>query len=828
MAGSLLPQPKQTFTDDAGKPLNGGQIYTYAAGSLTPKATYQDKALTIANTNPVIANARGEVTLYGSGAYRLILKDKQGNTIWDQDNIESPASAIGAEVGGLSGASGASLVGFQQSGTAAVARTAMDKMREVVSVEDFGAAGDGATDDMGAFQRAANYLSTVGGGTLRLNKRAYYLSQYAGADVGGKVLNASIANGTSSKCLAIPGNVTVESACFSTLTINGGASSPFGYSFSVNVLAYPDGDDAGTNTDITAVNQAARQVTVASTAGLAVGMLVNIGRIGGNTAGIPNTPSQERSPQQFVTITAINGQTLTFAESFIHRFDAAQSLRLWYLSAGRSYPKNIYFKNVQFNAGASAPYILISRVVGTGFDNVGFGPRASFSIGTCQHVVISSLSIDMDSGNAGTSTIESTSDVKIEALRVNGNGNTSGIGGLFITDNCRAVQIGRASIYNMPKTGLALLYGVDAVIEDLALYGCGTTADPINDYFAALTIGFPATGAHASMDVANAAAYKARNIGNCSAVIKRIKVAGTSTVPVRVHDAEVNILDADIEFDGTSGSGAPFMLGQSGSRRSDAVYFPKGGQSRLKIGRVNVTTKAGTPAMIGYNNGIGGPFNAAGATVTAAAASGATTITVSDPSRFKVNSGIYFMDEAAQAIVARSCVVTAISGSTLTLSPALPVALVNGQSLWTYTPQRELTQNVQVGEFILDGVRTPLLAGESAVYPDFQTGAGPYTWDMVLAAPGRGEWLLDVTLISLDKAHFVSAQYAVMNSVANTTYPLQTIVQVWKNKVRTAVDVSAVAMASGSATVTLQSASSGKGTTATYKWTPVRPIFSEL
>lgn len=107
MAGGLLPQPKQLIQDNAWNPGIDYQLYTYEPASLTPKVTYQDNALSIANTNPVLANARGEVVMYGAGSYRIILKDSLGNTIWDRDNID-------ALIGGTSlvGPNGASLVGY--------------------------------------------------------------------------------------------------------------------------------------------------------------------------------------------------------------------------------------------------------------------------------------------------------------------------------------------------------------------------------------------------------------------------------------------------------------------------------------------------------------------------------------------------------------------------------------------------------------------------------------------------------------------------------------------------------------------------------------------
>ena len=62
---------------------------------------------------------------------------------------------------------GSSIVGFIQAGTGAVRRLLQAKVREIqVSVADFGAVGDGTTDDRAAGQAGIDYLSGLGGGVL--------------------------------------------------------------------------------------------------------------------------------------------------------------------------------------------------------------------------------------------------------------------------------------------------------------------------------------------------------------------------------------------------------------------------------------------------------------------------------------------------------------------------------------------------------------------------------------------------------------------------------------------------------------------------------------
>jgi hypothetical protein len=89
MTTFLTPSPKQQFFTAAGVPLVGGKVYTYAAGTSTPLATYQDSTGTVSNTNPIILDSRGECNLWllPANAYKFILRDSTDALIWTVDNI---------------------------------------------------------------------------------------------------------------------------------------------------------------------------------------------------------------------------------------------------------------------------------------------------------------------------------------------------------------------------------------------------------------------------------------------------------------------------------------------------------------------------------------------------------------------------------------------------------------------------------------------------------------------------------------------------------------------------------------------------------------------
>jgi len=94
MATALTLSAKQQFFDDNGDPLAGGKLYTYAAGTTSPLATYVSSTGGTANTNPIILNTRGEADVWlGVGTYKFKLTTAAGVEIWTVDNIPGASAS---------------------------------------------------------------------------------------------------------------------------------------------------------------------------------------------------------------------------------------------------------------------------------------------------------------------------------------------------------------------------------------------------------------------------------------------------------------------------------------------------------------------------------------------------------------------------------------------------------------------------------------------------------------------------------------------------------------------------------------------------------------
>jgi hypothetical protein len=80
MNTALLPVPRIQFSDANGVRLAGGFVYSYAAGTTTPLATYQD--------------ASGSASIWlSTAAYKIVLEDVNNVVQWTVDNVSAVSQA---------------------------------------------------------------------------------------------------------------------------------------------------------------------------------------------------------------------------------------------------------------------------------------------------------------------------------------------------------------------------------------------------------------------------------------------------------------------------------------------------------------------------------------------------------------------------------------------------------------------------------------------------------------------------------------------------------------------------------------------------------------
>jgi len=179
----LAPEPKAQFFDANGAPLVGGRVYTYAAGTTTPLATYTDAGGLTANANPIILDARGEANIwYASGtAYKIVLKDASDATIWTVDNVTSTGTMAlqNANAVNITGGTIGSGVTFNgnTTGTAAnvtgivaVANGGTNASTAADARTNLGAAASGVNTDITALDQDVVVTAT---GTIAANSIGY-------------------------------------------------------------------------------------------------------------------------------------------------------------------------------------------------------------------------------------------------------------------------------------------------------------------------------------------------------------------------------------------------------------------------------------------------------------------------------------------------------------------------------------------------------------------------------------------------------------------------------------------------------------------------------
>jgi hypothetical protein len=98
MTGVALVSPRRKYVDATGTPIAGGTLTIYYAGTTTLAPTYQNQALTTANTNPITLDANGECLVWVDDTfnYKELVKDASGATVsgYPVDNIRGAGAAI--------------------------------------------------------------------------------------------------------------------------------------------------------------------------------------------------------------------------------------------------------------------------------------------------------------------------------------------------------------------------------------------------------------------------------------------------------------------------------------------------------------------------------------------------------------------------------------------------------------------------------------------------------------------------------------------------------------------------------------------------------------
>ena len=134
---------------DTGAIGNGYKLYTYVGGTVsTPQTTYTDSTGTVANSNPIILGSNGRfqsvnVWVTTGVTLKLVLTDSTGATI------------TGGTIDNVPAINNANATGINYTATgSSTTRSVATKLGEFVSVKDFGATGDGSTDDTSAITAA--------------------------------------------------------------------------------------------------------------------------------------------------------------------------------------------------------------------------------------------------------------------------------------------------------------------------------------------------------------------------------------------------------------------------------------------------------------------------------------------------------------------------------------------------------------------------------------------------------------------------------------------------------------------------------------------------
>ncbi len=186
--------------DTTGAVVASAKVRWYNPGTLVAATAYTDAACTTPATAPLTANAAGQFSLYFLEPVRVIIKDSTETTTYYDDiaalnrhdsvyvthasfnsgaetTLENILTSLGTNLG---------TDGNYKESSGATARAYSTWLGTTqVMVTDFGATGDGTTDDTTAIQAASDRVEARGGGWVFFPKGTYRINSAINIDTAG-------------------------------------------------------------------------------------------------------------------------------------------------------------------------------------------------------------------------------------------------------------------------------------------------------------------------------------------------------------------------------------------------------------------------------------------------------------------------------------------------------------------------------------------------------------------------------------------------------------------------------------------------------------------
>jgi hypothetical protein len=180
MSALSIQVPFPVFQDRDGQPLDNGYVWIGVANlqpQTNPLVAYFDEALTIIAAQPLrtingyISNAGTPAQIYVNGVnYSILVQDSKGSMVYNFPD----GTGIDPTLDSCS-------VTYDPTFTGGVPYPVCQKLAQTVSVQDFGAVGDGVTDDSVAFQAAMTFLASQDYASLYIPSGVYRLATRASA-----------------------------------------------------------------------------------------------------------------------------------------------------------------------------------------------------------------------------------------------------------------------------------------------------------------------------------------------------------------------------------------------------------------------------------------------------------------------------------------------------------------------------------------------------------------------------------------------------------------------------------------------------------------------